>query len=168
MTDHAVRLPDKLVMKGWVSDLMPADTQSFERPLASRGRIAWQHIQRLMNARELVTVATALNTYPHMLITKATAPVDRTTGRALRFTLELNEILFEALTVEPGVLTLVAADGGPAEDRTDGIDRGLLEAPVSTRQLGIRELSVLEQRPGQFGLGPLVLRRLPGQFGSSP
>ena len=126
LTDHAVRQPDKLKLEGWVSDLMPSSEADRSRPLSGRGLAAWSELDRLMNAREPVAVATSLGCYQNMLIVKATAPVDRTTGRALRFTLELEEVLFRPLTARVGGLSIAPAPEGPAEHRTEEVDKGVV------------------------------------------
>ena len=126
LIDHAVRQPDKLTLEGWVSDLMPSADANQSRPSSERGLAAWEEIGRLMHARQPVTVTTSLGRSANMLIVKATAPVDRTTGRALRFTLELEELLVQPLIVEEGGLSIVPAPESPAADRPAEVDRGVV------------------------------------------
>ena len=115
--DHAVRLPLKLTLEGWTSTWRPigAGSSADERPAD-----AWQYILDLMDRREAITVTTALATYENMLVTKASAPADRSTGGSLRFTLELEEILRGELrdTSVPSATT------GPAADRIESADLG--------------------------------------------
>ena len=124
LTDHAVRRPDKLKLEGWVSDLLPADTAFRGAPLQQRAAEAWGQIDLLMTRRRPLTVATRLKVYRNMLLTKASAPVNNGTGYGLRFTLELEEILFRPLRETAGGLSLVPADDGPAADRTADANRG--------------------------------------------
>ena len=132
LTDHAVIEPRTLKLDGWVSDLLPSIDQG--NPSASRGRVAWQQVYELMQTREPVTVVTTLGTYTDMLITSATAPVDRTTGRALRFDLELEEVLFRDL--EPTMGRVVV---GPAQDRVQEVDRGRVSTPAVVLPLAVLE-----------------------------
>ena len=132
LTDHAVVEPRTLKLEGWVSDLLaPAG----ETDATSRGLEAWQRITELMESRKPILVVTTLGVYEDMLITSVKAPVDRTTGRALRFEMELEEVLFRALergTRPPPVRI------GPAEDRSAEIDRGRVSSP------GLRPLAIIE------------------------
>ena len=125
LTDHAVIEPRTLKLEGWVSDLLPSTDRG--DPSATRGLVAWRQVYELMQTREPVTVVTTLGTYTDMLITSATAPVDRTTGRALRFDLELEEVLFRGL--EPALSRMVV---GPAQDRVGDVERGRVQAPTWT------------------------------------
>ena len=122
LTDHAVIEPRTLKLTGWVSDLLPTTDRG--DPSATRGLVAWRQVYELMQTREPLTVVTTLGTYTDMLITSATAPVDRTTGRALRFDLELEEVLFRGL--EPALGRVVV---GPAQDRVGNVDKGRVQAP---------------------------------------
>ncbi len=116
--DHAVRQPLKLTLEGWTSTWRPigAGSSADERPAD-----AWQYILDLMDRRETITVATFLATYENLLITKASAPVDRSTGGSLRFTLELEEVLRGELR---GELRDTSASTGPAADRIGTLDHG--------------------------------------------
>ena len=133
LTDHAVRQPDKLTLTGWVSSLLPSSEANTSRPISERNVEAWRRIGELMRDREPVTVATLLGSYHNMLIVKASAPVNRRTGRALRFTIELQEILFAPLTVAAGGLRVNPTPNGPAVDREIAVDHGLLQVIESPR-----------------------------------
>ena len=121
LTDHAVIEPRTLKLEGWVSDLLaPAGEAG-----ASRGLEAWQRITELMESREPILVVTTLGVYENMLITSVKAPVDRTTGRALQFEMELEEVLFRALErgQRPPPVRI-----GPAEHRPVETNRGRVQA----------------------------------------
>ena len=126
LVDHAVVEPRTLKLVGWVSDLL---TPEGIRGSPSRGIDAWLQLTRLLESREPFQVVTLLDVYPSMLITSLKAPVDRTTGRALRFEMELEEVQFRALErgQRPPPVRI-----GPAEDRSEEIDRGR----VSVSELG--------------------------------
>ena len=122
LVDHAVVQPRTLKLVGWVSDLLAPEGR---RGNPSRGSDAWLQLTRLVESREPFLVVTLLSIYPSMLITSLKAPVDRTTGRALRFEMELEEVQFRALERgqrPPPVLI------GPAEDRSEEVDGGLVIA----------------------------------------
>ena len=106
LTDHAVREPDRLKIQGHTGHLSTTDPALGNQP--DRPAAAWSEIDRLMNARELVEVATILGVYSNMLITRAQAPVSHQTGRDLLFTLELEQVQTEVL----GSFTFDPAPGG--------------------------------------------------------
>ncbi len=123
LVDHAVIQPRTLKLVGWVSDLLAPEGK---RGTPSRGSDAWLQLNRLVESREPFRVVTLLGVYPSMLITSLKAPVDRTTGRALRFEMELEEVQFRALErgQRPPPVRI-----GPAEDRSEEVDGGLVNAP---------------------------------------
>ena len=106
VTDHAVAQQDKLTLTGWVSDL-----NGGERP-----RQAWDELRRLHAASRPVRVMTEWGVYPEMIIRSAEAPQ---TGRGMRFTLELVEV------IRVGVQELAPeALSGPAVGRSAEVHRG--------------------------------------------
>lgn len=125
LTDNAVKRREHLRLEGWVSDIQaaPGNTASPDRPSD-----VWGTLVDLFEDRELLTVITHLRVYRNMLIVRAVAPVDKNTGRALRFTIDLMEMLFSdtALARFPPD---VVDENGPASDRTSEVDRGDLPAP---------------------------------------
>ena len=126
LVDHAVVQPRTLKLAGWVSDLLAPEGR---RGSPSRGIEAWSQLTGLIKSREPFLVVTLLGVYPSMLITSLKAPVDRTTGRALRFEMELEEVQFRALErgQRPPQVRI-----GPAEDRLEEVDRGRVNAPSIT------------------------------------
>ena len=131
ITDHAVREPTQLKLQGAVSDLMPALHANPSISVSDRGTVAWLAILRAVEARQPVTVITALAVYEQMLITGATAPVDRTTGLGLAFTIELEELLLRS-PLREGDESQLNASSGPAADRLGAVRRGRVHAPVVT------------------------------------
>ncbi len=122
LTDNAVKQPEQLKLSGWVSDLLPVPGAEVG-PLGDRAPDAWAALVKLFEERVPVQVITHLRTYPQMLILKATAPVDVNTGQSLRFTLELQEVLFAQTRIvrfPPDVVN----PRGPAADRTSAVDGG--------------------------------------------
>ena len=122
VTDHAVALASKLTLTGYVSGFTggnrPAD--------------AWGEIRRLHKAGKTVTVITEWGVYPEMIIRTAEAPQ---TGRGMRFTLELEEVL--RVEVEETTLPPHAVDG-PATGRSGEVHRGRvpLGPPMTLGSIG--------------------------------
>ena len=135
VTDHAVREPNKLKLQGWVSDLMPAPLAIPWVSRSERGAGAWLEILRVMEAREPLTVITALAVYQNMLLVSAEAPVDRTTGLSLVFTLDLEEVLVSPAVRQEG-RELGSVSQGPAANRLGAVRRGRVQArPVPRPQM---------------------------------
>ena len=126
LTDNAVKRRERLRLQGWVSDIMPAPGLSVS---PGRPTDTWQEIIQLFENKTLLTVVTPLRVYRNMVIVRAVAPRDKHTGAALRFTIDLAEVLladtslarFPPAAVDPA---------GPAAERTSEVDRGELQAPV--------------------------------------
>ena len=125
ITDHAVKLPDKLTLTGYVSDLLPIEETP--NPPNVRNAEAWRTIINLMERRERVSIVTPIRVYRNMIITKATAPISVQTGRSLRFTLELVELIqvdFQENQLTPNIVS------GPAVGRESIVDEGLKDSPL--------------------------------------
>ena len=139
LVDHAVVQPRTLKLVGWVSDLLAPEGRL---GTPSRGIDAWLQLTRLIESREPFLVVTLLGVYPSMLITSLKAPVDRTTGRALRFEMELEEVQFRALErgQRPPPVRI-----GPAEDRSEEVDRSRVNAPFIPSKPGIEEINGLQE-----------------------
>ena len=144
LTDHAVRQPDKLKLEGWVSDLLPSDDADQGLALKDRATAAWSEIHKLTDAREPLTVVTRLKVYENMLITKASAPVNDRTGYGLRFSLDLEEVLFHPLRVAAGGLNLVPEPESPTADRVSETNRGDVESPNYDTPRHLRERELVE------------------------
>lgn len=131
-TDNAVIEPKKLVMAGWVSDLLPLAGGIVTIPGPGRGKEAWGRLKDLMEALEPVTVITTLQMYADMLITAIDATVNEDTGKALRFNMVLEEILFaETETTELPATQL----SGTAAKKGSATEGGLKQAADSQSSL---------------------------------
>ena len=152
LTDNAVRRRTRLRLEGMTSDVLPIDesrladateiatllpgqiaalsaqvlsaARTFRRTDPSiRSADTWAAIVDLFETRQQVSVVTPIRTYTNMLIARAIVPRDRTTGKALRFTLDLIEVLFsetELLRFSPAIVD----EFGPAAFRTSAVDAG--------------------------------------------
>ena len=160
LVDHAVVQPRTLKLVGWVSDLLAPEGR---RGSPSRGSDAWLQLNRLVESREPFLVVTLLAFYPSMLITSLKAPVDRTTGRALRFEMELEEVQFRSLErgQRPPPVRI-----GPAEDRSEEVDLGKLSVvvvPVPT-PVAVMAINDLQEEPEEDS--PSFWGRIGGAFKS--
>ena len=159
LVDHAVVQPRTLKLVGWVSDLLAPEGR---RGNPSRGSDAWLQLTRLVESREPFLAVTLLGAYPSMLITSLNAPVDRTTGRALRFEMELEEVQFRALErgQRPPPVRI-----GPAEDRSEEVNLGKLSVgvPVPT-PVAVMAINDLQEEPEEDS--PSFWGRIGGAFKS--
>ena len=124
LTDNAVKRREKLKLDGWVSDLLPAPGNTLSH---DRATDAWGAIVSLFVSRTPVTIVTPLRVYHNMIVNRAEADENKRTGRSLRFTLELAEIIFS----ETEITRLNANnvdENGPAADRTSIVDRGDIQS----------------------------------------
>ena len=124
LTDQAVARRAKIRLDGHVSDVMAAPGNAFGR---DRAADTWGAIERLFRKRITVTVTTDYRVYRDMLIVRAVARRDKSTGRALSFVIDLAEVLFTDTDIVRFDRESVV---GPAVDRTDLVDRGDVVAPV--------------------------------------
>ena len=103
-TDHSVAEPKEIMLTGRVTNFGESSPQA-----------AWDELISLQESGEAFEVITSLRTYPQVLIKRARG---RQIGLGLRFTLELEEVLYV------GVPPPVPIPEGPADGRGDGVDRG--------------------------------------------
>jgi len=141
-TDNAVVEPKRLVLMGWVSDLIPLLGGLVTIPGPGRAKEAWGRVKELAEALEPVVVTTTLDIYENMLITAADATVNEDTGRALRFNIVLEEILF----AETEVTALPASqlEGGAADDKSSAVDGGLKQSEETQSSLLKQSVSALK------------------------
>lgn len=100
-TDNFVVEPEKVILRGFVSDLQPSFFGLVQISNKSRGKEAWNRIRELKNSGELVTVVTTLGVYENMLVTNVDSAVSSETGKSLAFTITLEETLIaETETVQ--------------------------------------------------------------------
>lgn len=131
-TDNAVAEDQQIVLKGIVSDL-----QSFAGGIVSvvdsaRGKEAWGRILALKNSLERVTVVTTLAVYENMLVVGADAVANSDTGKALSFTITLEETLIvETETVQLAALKLT----GPADTKGSDSEGGLKQSEEATAEV---------------------------------
>ena len=116
LTDHAVRIPDRLTLQGLVSDLVEGGRQ--------RGADVWQRLRTLADARTRFDVVTPIGVYQNMMLVNAETSRNAGTGGGLIFKLELEEVLFVSLTSAG----LVEETLGPAaQDRAGNRQRGSVQ-----------------------------------------
>lgn len=113
LTDHAVRLPNKLTLTGLASDLGVRGAQ--------RGAESWERIRELMDARTRFNVWTPVGYYADMLITSAKTTRNAGTGGGLIFKIELEEVLLVPLGLDGLPEERLTGEGG---DRSGEVARG--------------------------------------------
>lgn len=91
ITDHLVVNPARLQLTGFVSDLLYSSWSKSKVPTA-RAQAAWQEITRLHAERSILDVTTTLGDYQNMVIMNVSATVNSSTGVALRFRIDFEEV----------------------------------------------------------------------------
>lgn len=124
LTDNAVREQTTIKLEGMVADLYPGFAPGEPQRV-------WDRIFRLIDSRTPVQVITRLRSYSNMMITKCTAPVSRESGRGLKFSIELTEILFANSQIVRFPPDSVSPTG-PAAHRTSEVDGGDRSSPFLT------------------------------------
>lgn len=147
LTDNAVSRPQRLRLEGLVSDLLPAQGNSLSPDRATN---TWAEIVALTKARTTFDVVTPIRVYTNMLIVRAEVPRSVRTGKALRFILELEELILET-TQGTGIFEDQVM--GPAVDRTSTVDGGDRTSPP---------VSVSESTRDYVQQAVLVSKPLPG------
>ena len=128
ITDNSIVQPQRLRMAGFVSNLRPAIIASLPAP--ERGKEAWVQLEELAKAREPVTIQTVLKLYENFLIVDLSANVDESTGTALDFTIDFEEVLFAN-----SEFTTLPADtlSGPAANKSGTVEGGTKQATQEDR-----------------------------------
>ncbi len=126
-TDNAVREPDRLKLEGWVSDVLIPESSIVNVP-NGRNAEAWSRIRQIAEAREPISVVTNLRNYDNMIILKVTHHKSVRTGQALRFTIQLEELLFASTQITRFAPNSVE---GPAANKTSEVDLGLRQCPAT-------------------------------------
>ncbi len=128
-SDNFVVEPEKVILKGLVSDLQPLIGGLVSISSGKRSKEAWQRIQDLKNNGTIVTATTVLGEYQNMMIISVDASVTVRTGEALFFNMVLEETLFS--TIETVQLAPAQLDG-PAETKGTDSEGGLKQSEVLT------------------------------------
>lgn len=116
LVDHFNIEPRSLTLEGFTANA--GEIQGINRN--ERAAVARARIEELIRRRETLSVVTLLGTYDNMILTSFDATLDGSTGRSLRCTLQLEEII-----------TAVEADsvlGGGAADLENPQQGGRIQA----------------------------------------
>ena len=93
ITDHAIARPEKLTLSGYTSNLSDS--------LGAKPTLAWAAIRKLQQDVTPVTVITAWQVYPELLISKVSATPS---GLGQSFTMELEEVLRVSVANESPII----------------------------------------------------------------
>jgi len=121
VTDHVVAMPDRIELRGLVSDLTES---GYARPTR-----AWQRMQELHKESEPFSVSTPWGLYREMVIHSLDAVQ---AGGGMEFELKLQQIIRVSLSgegVPEGFVQRFTLNDGllnPAKDRSDTVHRGLV------------------------------------------
>jgi len=132
-TDNAVKNPDRLVLEGWVSNLLINNDALVDLPAPGRPIEAWGRIRALAEDREPISVVTTLQTYDNMLITSVTARKNKDTGDALIFKITFEEALIAETQLTRLPPSRVDQDG-PAANNTSQVNGGRKQANQPTAE----------------------------------
>jgi hypothetical protein len=118
VTDHIIEQPDKLKLRGVVTDaptvLSNTAADLIGSLVGSRSQDAFELLRAIIKQREPVTVYTKHRIYPDMVLTSLNIPRTPTDGEAIEFTAEfihLRKVATQIVDVPPGIS---AKDGAKA------------------------------------------------------
>lgn len=126
-SDNFIVEPEKLILKGLVSDLQPLVGGLVSISSGKRSKEAWKRIQEFKDTGRILTATTVLGVYKNMLITSIDASVSVRTGKALFFNIVLEETLFSQTEL---VKLAPAQVDGPAETKATDSEGGLKQSEV--------------------------------------
>ena len=128
-SDNFVVEPEKIILRGLVSDLHPYAFGLVQISDKSRGKEAWGRVRELKKSGELVEVITMLGLYRNMMVVGADAVVNKDTGHSLSFTITLEETqIAETKTVQLAPVKL----NDPADTKGSDIKGGKKQAEEVT------------------------------------
>ena len=124
VTDHIIEQPDKLRLRGVVSDSPMVLSSTVSDILGvfagSRAQDAFDLLRAIIKKREPVTVYTKHRIYPDMLLTSVNIPRVPADGEAIEFTAEfihLRKVATQVVDVPPGISPKKTAKGSTATAR---------------------------------------------------
>lgn len=98
ITDHIVAQPKRLSLVGFVSDLLFSEFSARQPTGSRRAEAAWAELEKLQRNAEVVGVTTMLGDYSNMAIVSVSADVNVSSGRSLRFRIDLEELQVRRIT----------------------------------------------------------------------
>lgn len=143
VSDHISNEPEKLMVEGFITN----SPIKGEAAPALRAQNAFDRLDELWKRRDVVEVATQMRVYQNMAIGRINVPINRGTGDALRFTVELErvrtvgsevvDIPVDALPVREEQPEAIQDDApGSVEDAAQSpVDGGRQTAPESEEEI---------------------------------
>ncbi len=157
INDHVIDNPDTLTIDGIISDtkvrILSGVQDIIERGFgsAARSKSAFDLIKQLKEDHTIVTIVSGLTLYTNMIVVGFSPVRTPTTGKALRFTLQLQKLITvnsKVVELEPANLSDVHEDGtDQIQSTTDAGKQATKDAGtavrrnVSTLRLGLNFLT---------------------------
>ena len=106
VTDHIIEQPDKLRLRGFVSET-PIGSAALVVPVGgSRSRAVFELLEKLIKLRATMTVYTRHKNYPDMALVGVNIPRSSSVGEAIEFTAEfvrIRRVATQLVDIPPGV-----------------------------------------------------------------
>lgn len=87
ISDHIINEPQRVTIEGFISDT-PLDGFN-----GNNAQNAFDTLYEMRDNKELISVITGFKVYENMAITNISVPRDTSTGKAIRFSVELVEVV---------------------------------------------------------------------------
>ena len=110
ITDHAYQLPARVELEIGMSDAMDSYSHKNWTSNASKSISAYQALIALLQARQLVTLTTRLDTYANMLVEAVHAPDSHKTRHGLRATVVFSEVFLADVTATKSTISYGSDD----------------------------------------------------------
>lgn len=150
VADHVQVQPKKLSIEGVISDtplgfafigniqnLVRSVTQIFGA--RSRSQDAYDDLVRLQESRRPFTVITNLKKYDNMILTSLTVPRDSSTGGAIHFTAEMQQVII----VKSEEIANLATDAADVGAKTKNLGQKVTQPVEAEAQVATKSKSIL-------------------------
>jgi len=149
INDHRIRIPDKYIVSGRVSDtpisgsissdLRGGNDQWAAGNEETRSKSAWSILKEIKDESEPFTIESGLQRYDNMMIVSLTAQQSAKNANALDFTAECTQVII----VSTQDVAVDFPEPGPTEEQaSEEVDRGDVQTKTPTEE---KEKSILFQ-----------------------
>lgn len=158
ITDHVQVVPKKLTVEGVISDTplgfaFISNIQNFVRTVTtifggrSRSQDAYDDMVKLQESRRPFTVITNLKRYENMIMASLSVPRDASTGGAIHFTAELQQIII----VKSEEIANLSDDARNIGAKTRNAGQKVTEPVSADAQVATRSKSILKRGHDTIG-----------------